>query len=113
MTISNSAFAPYVYEIQYEAVDGTFSGTFLQGANTIDSSPGDAYMDDSVYVDATEFYKFTHSTTAASAENILNPFVVNIVKPSVARIQAAHGPVPFRMIATRVYVTPATYSTSP
>ena len=119
MTISNSSYSSIVYEIAYEAVDGTFQGTFLQGLNwpdtdpTIDdgSGPGGSVSVGTSYVDASSFIDaYTYNSSAIATGS---PFARLVISPAVARIQSAHGPVPFRMIATRVYVTPATYSTSP
>lgn len=119
MTISNSAFEDRVYEIAYEAVDGTFSGTFLQGANwptsdpstLADGGPSTTVAFGTPYVSAADYIAAAYSTTSGIAKG--TPFAKLVVEPAVKRIQAAHGPVPFRMQATRVYVTPATYTTTP
>lgn len=106
MTISNADFTPYIFEIEFEGVEGTFSGKFLQSTN-LPSATG-LGVD---YWEAKAFRNVPHTTDDATAESI--GFINNVLNPALKRIRAAHGEAPIRLIATRVYVTPATYSTSP
>ena len=109
MTISNGAFQPYIYEISYEAVDGTFSGKFLHSLNgdtTYFSSPSPVYIDAQLFLRP----QYSSLSTGGVPES---PFINFVLTPAVARIRKMHGDVPINLEAVRVYVTPATYSTTP
>lgn len=115
MTISNTDYSSRVYEIAFEGVDGTFEGKFLQGANWPDTDPtvgGVTRTMAIVYEDAAFTVASPQVGGSASAVGRA-PFTELVIEPALKRIRAAHGEAPIRLIATRVYVTPATYSTSP